>query len=104
MDETAANLRLRRQLGWLVRLWRQFYRLPQTELAHRAGTSQSAVNVFETGPHDPRLSSIERLFAALGQPCPLRLADPAQGLIVDFNPGGAKELFVHSGLRALDWD
>jgi DNA-binding XRE family transcriptional regulator len=42
--------------------------LSQAQLAKRVGTSQSRLSRIEAGMDDPRLSTLEKLAAALGEP------------------------------------
>lgn len=49
--------------------------LSQTDVAARMGTSQSAVARLESGAADPRLSTLARYAAALGQVLDWRLEE-----------------------------
>ncbi len=54
------------ELGQAVRARRLEFGMSQTELAHRAGMTQSAVSRLEAGGTVPTIGVLERLAAALG--------------------------------------
>ena len=67
----------RRQLLRALAAHREALGLSQTEVAARMGTSQSAVARLEQGEADARLSTVERLAAAVGVRLTWSLAAPA---------------------------
>lgn len=72
-DLVDAALRRRQLLRALAAL-REELGLSQTLVAARMGTSQSAVARLEAGEVDTKLSTVERLAAALGQRVEWRIA------------------------------
>jgi transcriptional regulator with XRE-family HTH domain len=66
--------------GDWIRILRTRLRMTQTELAARAGITQSHLVGIESGKTDPRLSTVKRLYEALScrlslQPKPLKPVD-----------------------------
>lgn len=54
------------RLGEAVRAKRAALRLSQSELAHKARVNPSRVSEMENAKSDPRLSTVDRITAALG--------------------------------------
>ena len=57
---------LNQSIGAALRARRQEAGLAQSEVAARAGTSQSALSRIESGESEPSLSRLSRIAAALG--------------------------------------
>lgn len=55
-----------KRIGREVRRLRDEKDLSQTQLAARAGTSQSAISVLEKGKRSPRIDTLVRICDALG--------------------------------------
>jgi transcriptional regulator with XRE-family HTH domain len=60
----------------LIRIARRKAGLTQAVLAARAGTSQAAVSVYESGRRSPSVDTLSRLLAAAGFEMRMRLAAP----------------------------
>lgn len=56
----------RYDVGFAVRLWRQFYRLSQRVLALRMGTRRTYISKVENHICEPNLKQFARLSSALG--------------------------------------
>ena len=66
--------------GSLIRSARQQTGISQSELARRAGTSQSAVARIESGHTSPTVETLERLAGALGMDLELSAAARESGV------------------------
>ena len=60
----------------LIRMARRDAGLSQTELAHRAKTSQAAISAYETGRRSPSVETLSRVLTAAGFELRMRLALP----------------------------
>lgn len=61
----------------LIKAARRHARLTQAELAERAGTSQAALSVYESGRKDPSASTLIRLLAECDAHLEVRPGRPA---------------------------
>ncbi len=50
----------------LVKAWREYFDLTQSELAEKAGMKQSALARIESGNSKPRKATLKKIAAALG--------------------------------------
>lgn len=66
--------------GALLREARANAQLTQSELARRAGTTQSVISAYEAGHRQPALSTLAALVAAAGMELEVRVRAPRRGL------------------------
>ena len=59
------------EIGHALNICRSAKKLSLSELAERAGLSQSYLSMIESGKREPTLSSIKKVAAALGVPTPI---------------------------------
>jgi len=78
--------------GALIRAARQRAHLSQSELARRAGITQSVVSAYETGSRQPSVATLQRLITAAGFQLDLQLRHPATGLQKMSGPLGRQVL------------
>ena len=69
------KIAIEKRLGRSVKNWRTQLKIPQDELARRAGLHRSYVSDIERGARNVSLKSIERLANALGVSVPALFAD-----------------------------
>lgn len=80
----------RQSSGALLREARTKARLTQSELARRAGTTQSVISAYEAGHRQPALSTLANLVAAAGMELEIRVRPQRQGLGRLTGPVGRK--------------
>jgi len=58
---------LREQLAYKIRDYRKTWRMSQSKLASKAGTTQKVISLIEQGRYNPSLDLVDRITAAFGQ-------------------------------------